>query len=380
VADVNGDGLDDFAALPRKLNGPVVFLSDGLGAWSDSSDGLAYPKAFSCGVGTRLVDLDADGHLDLISADHCVGLNVYRGDGSGNWTLDSRGIPRNMEGVNDAAAGDLNGDGILDIVAIAAFNRGFLVLHGRPDGSYRVAKNTGLPEVGSGWQLHLEDINHDGRLDVLSSFNPTTTDKRHAPPPPSKVWLHGEDGTFHPATGFTADGRYYGVATVPRGEGRIPYLILGVFGFHSGLHLYESATGEEWTEIGLADEGWFDGRVRGYAGLRIEDVNSDGCPDILTHETGTLGALLAVGDCERTWHLCPTDTFPPAEGQTGGWGLAAGDLNGDGRTDLVSAHGTTDGSLRAWLQVDPATAEAVANQGQGPLASRAARATESETP
>jgi len=376
VADVNGDGLDDLAALPRKLDGPQVFLSDGLGSWTGSSEGLPYDRSFSCGVGTRLVDMDSDGHLDLVVADHCQGVRVYRGDGHGNWTEDSRGIPRNFEGVNDVAVGDINGDGVLDLIAVAAFNRGYLVLHGRPNGSFRVAKETGLPQVGSGWQLILEDINGDGRLDVVTSFNPTTTDHRQAPPSPSKVWLQDPDGRFRPAEGFTRDGRYFGLATVPRGEGRVPALILGVFGFHAGLHLYESETGEQWTEVGLVDDDWFDERVRGYSSVKVADINDDGCPDILTHETGTLGVLLAVGDCEGTWHLCPVDTIPAAEGQTGGWGIGTGDLNGDGRTDVASSHGTKHGSLRAWLQVDPATAEAVRNQGQGPPASRAARAGE----
>ena len=168
VGDVNGDGLADMAALPRKMDGPRVFLSDGLGGWTDSSEGLIYEKGFSCGVGTRLIDMDKDGHLDLLIADHCDGVYLFRGDGNSVWTEDSRGIPHNMEGFNDADAGDLNGDGILDIVAVSAFTRGMLLMYGRKDGSYKIIKDSGLPKSGSAWQVILHDMNRDGRLDFTS--------------------------------------------------------------------------------------------------------------------------------------------------------------------------------------------------------------------
>jgi len=365
VADVNGDGLADMAAVPRKMDGPRVFLSDGLGGWTDSSEGLIFERGFSCGVGTRLVDLDQDGHLDLLVADHCDGVDVYRGDGNSIWTQDSRGIPHNMEGFNDADIGDLNGDGILDIVAVSAFTRGILLMHGRKNGSYKVIKDTGLPRSGSAWQVILHDMNLDGRLDIVASFNPATTSRREPPSPPAKIWLHGPDGRFRPASGFPEEGRYFGLAVLPRGPNEIPGLIMGVYGYHAGLYLYESETGEEWHQAARLDEDWFGGRVRGFSGVAVADINEDGCPDILANEGSTLSVLVAVGDCAGKWYLCPSETLPRTADQTVGWGLATGDLNGDGRLDVVSAHGSHLGSLRAWYQVDAATAEA-ALQGQIP--------------
>jgi hypothetical protein len=380
VADVNGDGLDDMAALPRKMDGPRVFLSDGLGSWTEGSEGLIYERGFSCGVGTRLADLDADGSVDLLLADHCDGVYVYRGDGNAVWTEDSRGIPRNMEGFNDADYGDLDGDGHLDIVAVSAFTRGFLVLHGRRDGSYKLIKDSGLPRSGSGWQVLLEDVNLDGRLDVVSSFNPTTTNRREEPSPPAKVWLQTEDGRFRPTEGFPAEGRYFGLDLLPKGPGRVPGLVLGVFGYHAGLYLYESEDGEHWKMTSRLDEEWFGDRVRGFAGVTVEDINEDGCPDVLASEGSTQSILVAVGDCEGHWHLCPEGTLPRSDSQTVGWGLATGDINADGRLDVVSAHGSPRGSLRAWVQVDAATAAAALAQGQGLPESSAALAPASSEP
>lgn len=380
VADVNGDGLADLAALPRKMDGPRVFLSDGLGGWTDSSEGLVYERGFSCGVGTRLADLDLDGHLDLLMADHCDGVDVYRGNGNSVWTKDSRGIPHNMEGFNDADHGDLNGDGIPDIVAVSAFTRGMLLMYGREDGSYKVVKDSGLPRSGSAWQVILHDMNLDGRLDVVTSFNPTTSSRREPPSPPAKVWLQEADGRFRPTTGFPAEGRYFGLAVLPRAADAVPGVIMGVYGYHAGLYLFESETGEEWYQARRLDEEWFGGRVRGFSGVTVSDLNEDGCADILANEGGTSSVLVAVGDCAGQWHLCPEDTLPRTDDQTVGWGLATGDLNGDGRPDVVSAHGSHLGSLRAWYQVDADTAEAARLQGQGPEASNVARAPVSSEP
>lgn len=374
IGDVNRDGLDDFAAMGRKTRGPRVFLSDGLGGWADASAGLEYEHGFSCGVGTRLVDLDGDGDLDLVAADHCEGLRVWRGDGGSKWTEDPRGIPHNLQGFNDAAVGELDGDGLLDLVAISAFGRGFLVLAGEPDGSWRVVPDTGLPATGSGWQVILADVNGDSALDVVCSYDPISTDRRQPPAPPAKVWLRGPEGRFRPARGFDGDGRYFGIALLPRAGRVTPDLLLASYGFHAGIYRYESESGEEWKSLGRIDESWFPDQHKGFSGLGVDDVDGDGCSDVLANEGSMSNALLALGDCKDRWRLCPLDTVPGPDLPTAGWGLATGDFNGDGRRDVVSGLGTRLGSLRAWLQVDVATAAAWRAQGQGPLASSTAQA------
>jgi hypothetical protein len=369
IGDVNRDGLDDVAALGRKTRGPQVFLSDGLGRWTEASEGLRYESGFSCGVGTRLVDLDEDGLLDLLVADHCLGVRVFRGDGGSSWKEISRGIPRNLEGFNDAAAGDINGDGRLDIVAISAFSRGFLVLEGASGGSWSPRWETGLPKIGSGWQIELHDVNGDGRLDIVCTFNPVSTDLRYGPAPPAKVWLQQPDGNFRPTSGFPEEGRFFGLATLARPESRAPELFFAVSGYRAGLYAFTSSSGEDWTVAGRVDEGWLPEPQRGYAGVTTSDVDGDGCADLLATEGSFGHVLLALGDCRGSWRVCPLDTLPLPEGENGfGWGVAAGDFNGDGRADVVSGYGTKNGGLVAWLQVSRDGAEPRV-QGQGPAAS-----------
>jgi hypothetical protein len=355
IGDVNGDGLGDIAALARKGDGPVVFLGDGLGGWKDASSGLKFPRGFSCGIGTRFADFDLDGKTDLAIADHCRGVRVYRGDGGTSWRDASEGIPENVEGFNDVDAGDIDGDGILDLVGVSAFSRGFLVLRGRTGGAFEVVWDSGLPEVGSGFEIELTDADGDGRLDVVASFNPVTSEQRVSPPPPAKVWLQGPDGRFRPAQTFTVDGRYFGVATVARRDRAALDVYAGLTGTRAGLWGYEPADTGGWTERGPLDDDWFEKPRPGFLGVEAADVDADGCTDLLLGGGRPMGVWLALGDCAGGWRPCPEATLPHTDRMSTVWGVTAGDLNGDGRTDVVAAFGAaTRGAIRAWLQSGPA--------------------------
>lgn len=380
VGDVNGDSLGDIAALARKDKGPRVFLSDGLGHWTEASTGLNYGGGFSCGVGTRFADVNQDGLLDLVVADHCAGVRVFHGDGGHTWKDASRGVPRNVEGVNDADVGDLDGDGLLDIVALSAFHSGFMVLQGRPNGHWAPVEGSGLPVTGSGWRVELIDVNRDSRLDVVTSFNPASSDSRSAPAPPAKVWLQSAPFQFQPATGFTEEGRWFGVATLARSDGSPPDLFFGLFGYHAGLYVYQSASGDQWTNLGRIDEPWFSERIKGFTGIEVADLNRDGCQDLVILEATRRVIWVALGDCQDRWHLCPIDTVPDSALPVQGWGLTTGDLNGDGLPDLAAAYGSRSrGSLRAWFQLKSAGAKKPA-QGQGLVASKYVRGSGATAP
>lgn len=351
IGDVNGDGLGDLAALARKGDGPSVFLGDGLGSWTEASAGLKYARSFSCGIGTRLVDIDGDGWTDLVAADHCRGVKVYRGDGGTSWTDASAGIPENVEGFNDADVADLDGDGRLDIVAISAFSRGFLVLKGRARGGWEVAGDTGLPEIGSGFEVEVIDADGDGRLDIVASFNPASVERRSEPPPPAKVWLGQPDGRFLPGRSFPAEGRYFGLATLERGDLPGVDLVFGLTGVRAGVWVYDLGESGEWIERGPLDAEWIEGPRPGFIGVHAADVDADGCSDLLLGGGRPMRVWLALGDCGGGFRICPETTFPTAPPVTTIWGVTAGDLNGDGRLDVAAASGSDGGGgLRAWFQ------------------------------
>lgn len=339
--------------MARKGEGPKVFRGDGLGNWIDASEGLGFGRGFSCGIGTRFADLDGDGLTDLVVADHCRGVRVYRGNGGTSWSDASLGIPTNVEGFNDVAVGDLDRDGVLDLVAVSAFSRGFLVLQGRPDGRFRVVQGTGLPEVGSGYEMELVDASGDGLLDVVASFNPVTSERREEPPPPAKVWIQDPPGSFKPASGFPPEGRFFGIASGARADRPGRDLFFALSGASAGLYFFEPIGAGEWSAQGRLDEAWFGEKNRGFIGLDAADLDLDGCLDLLVTGGNPPVVWLVLGDCAGDWQLCPVETLPIGDMRAGGWGVTAGDLNADGRLDVVAAFGTASrGGLKAWLQTD----------------------------
>ena len=85
------DGHLDLLAIARLGDGAHVWLGDGKGNWTDSSEGLKM-KGGSCGGGIAVGDINKDGFADLAVADHCSGVYVYLADGAGHWKMVTEGL------------------------------------------------------------------------------------------------------------------------------------------------------------------------------------------------------------------------------------------------------------------------------------------------
>jgi hypothetical protein len=116
IADMNEDGCPDIVAPPeRKGNGlPVIFLGDCKGGWRLWKE-AKFPRTLDYGS-VAVADFNKDGHQDLVFAVHLSGLFVFLGDGKGNFTEVSDGLPRDFP-TRRVAVADIDGDGYRDIVA-----------------------------------------------------------------------------------------------------------------------------------------------------------------------------------------------------------------------------------------------------------------------
>ncbi len=185
LADLNRDGrLDVMATYVAGPVGPiipelernVVWLSNGDGAHQYGTPGLAQDGKF---FGLEIADVNGDDFLDLvISSDRWPGrppLLVYLGDGGRSWKLSIDGLPAadTAELFYAVDAGDLNGDGHVDLAATSHMDAGLRVWMGDGAGRWQACPEAGLPggrDELRGWGVRIADVNGDGRNDLIAGF------------------------------------------------------------------------------------------------------------------------------------------------------------------------------------------------------------------
>jgi len=201
---------NDAGLLARGMtNGDVVAVLLGNG------DGTVQaPVEYDAGSDPRsvvLADLNQDGHPDLVAANHgSWDVSVLLGNGDGTLQPAAAYGLGDSHAANQVAAGDLNGDGHLDlVVANGAPWQGIYeasVLLGNGDGTFQPPL---LPAFHLGHSVAMADLNGDGRPDLVG-----TAFFHHSPFDFSVVlaWLGNGDGTFPSGSAVTVPGDPVSVA------------------------------------------------------------------------------------------------------------------------------------------------------------------------
>jgi uncharacterized repeat protein (TIGR01451 family) len=170
IGDFNGDGKADFAATVFS-GSVVIYLGNGDGSFNAGS------PISTGGNGSNAVvacDFNHDGKLDLaITNMFSSNVSVMLGNGDGTFAqpvlypLDAASAPQAL------ALGDVNGDGIPDIVVAETSNFMMAVLLGNGNGSFT---NTGTFALHRYiYDVALADLNGDGKLDIVAATNFGTT-------------------------------------------------------------------------------------------------------------------------------------------------------------------------------------------------------------
>lgn len=263
-----------------------------------TTDPVLHPSAeIESHGGFAVVDLDADGHLDLLFSDAVEGPKLFLGDGNfGFAAVDAttRGLPGPSDFAHGVSAIDIEGDGDVDVFLLyKGFNRFF-----ENDGTGNftdITESLGLAgreddrTISASWA----DFDRDGDLDVY-------------------VANHGE-GSYGPGDSYTPDPDHLYVQE-PNGRfrDRIDWVV------NEDQAGYAFLAG--WVD--LDDDGWLDLYI--INDLAAEDPSIT--PNLFFHNAG--GA-----DGEGVWQL---DHRPEAalDFHMLGMGLAIGDMDRDGDFDL----------------------------------------------
>jgi hypothetical protein len=324
VTDLNGDGKPDLV-VATGADGQIATLLNTGGGTFGAPNIASVPGATMLQTG----DFNGDGKMDvacaaLVSGSAAVLLLLGEGNGQlgSPTTIVSEGSPT---GIAAVSAGDFNGDGHLDLVAVRSELGGddTLVLLGNGNGTFQhpVAYAMGAPTA-----LGVADFNGDHKSDIVTAnayLNGT----------PLSVLLGNGAGSFQVApqttlTAFSAGAEWVALGSADlTGNGLSDFVVAESTGTQVLMAAgnNEFTTGELLTTVGTA--------------LALGDVNGDGNPDlIMTTESDDVAVLLGNGN----------GTFQPALSSNAGaeqFGVAIGDFNNDGKPDLALIAGSELGVM-----------------------------------
>lgn len=303
LGDVNGDGIADLAVGVFDAT-PRILLGKSDGTFTVTPDTSQTVSTLNSPNNAAVGDFNGDGKLDLLTSHYQAYLQLGNGDGTfGNANV----IAAAGSNLSYSLAADFNNDGRTDF-AVAGTE--FLV--SQPDGTYKV---TSL--AGTGGKIVFGDVNHDGKIDAIEGELGSSA---------FAVMLGNGDGTFTLAHTYpTAYAQSADIAIGDiDGDGNLDIVLPTMPGVNSVQLVFGNGDGTFAPPISYPTP-------HPVLTVGIGDLNQDGKADLILSDTNILTVMHGIGN--RSFDS-GTDYLA---GDGPSYPIVA-DVNGDGAPDLLFAN------------------------------------------
>jgi hypothetical protein len=365
IGDLNNDGKADLATVSQ-TGGLSVLLGTGGGSFGAPTNYGVTRNPFASAVFTvtvRIADLNNDGNRDVISEDARGNIAlVWMGTGGGAFApvskIELNPLPNcGSSSTNpchagfpaDAQVADFDGDGKLDLVTSNGNTNNIAFETGNGDGTFNPAVYFPV-SGGSPLAMTIGDVNKDGHLDIVTANSSSSN---------LSVLLGDGHGGFGAAT------------NVDPGFILPEFVRLGDFNEDGNVDIATSNSGFDGAGAILLGDG-----TGGFAAalplstgnnpssLNVADVNGDGHVDLVIGTSSSKSVQVWSGDGGGSF-AAPVSFG--LNGATSPQFSSVGDVNGDGRPDIVTSNLSSSASyvkdVSVLLNTTPPPAPATASLG-----------------